>query len=105
MLATRGDLAADPLVARWSGRGWPTVGRRAIPGEASGVALGLPLPPSAGKKRLGFLLPSDDITSVVRPPLLKDARGSAPHAWWPALDRLEQLAFRHSVEVRLFGSL
>jgi phosphoribosyl-dephospho-CoA transferase len=105
MLATRGELAVDPLVARWSDRGWPAIRRRAMPGEASGVALGLPLPPSAGKKRLCFLLQSDDIISVARPPSLNDARASAPRAWWPALDRLGELAFRHSVEVRVFGSL
>jgi phosphoribosyl-dephospho-CoA transferase len=105
MLATRGDIAADHLVARWSDRGWPTIRRRAMPGEVSGVALGLPLPPSAGKKRLCFLLQSDDIISVARPPLLDDVRASAPRAWWPALDRLGELAFRHAVEVRVFGSL
>jgi phosphoribosyl-dephospho-CoA transferase len=105
MLATHGDLAADPLVARWSDRGWPAIRRRALPGEASGVTLGLPLPPSAGKKRLCILLQSDDIISVARPPLLKDARTSAPRPWWPALDRLDELAFRHSVEARAFGSL
>ncbi|MDE5451781.1 malonate decarboxylase holo-[acyl-carrier-protein] synthase [Bradyrhizobium sp. CSA112] len=105
MLATRGDLAADPLVARWSDRGWPTIRRRAVPGEASGVALGLPLPPSAGKKRLCLLLQSDDITSIARPPLLNDARASAPRAWWPALDRLDELGSCHSVEARVFGSL
>jgi phosphoribosyl-dephospho-CoA transferase len=105
MLATRGDLAADPLVARWSDRGWPTIRRRAMPGEASGVALGLPLPPSAGKKRLCLLLQSDDITSIARPPLLNDARASAPRSWWPALDRLDELASCHSVEARVFGSL
>jgi phosphoribosyl-dephospho-CoA transferase len=105
MLATRGDLAADPVVARWSDRAWPTIRRRAMPGEASGVALGLPLPPSAGKKRLCFLVQSDDIISVARPPLLNDARASAPRAWWPALDRLDELASCHSVEARVFGSL
>jgi phosphoribosyl-dephospho-CoA transferase len=76
-----------------------------MPGETSGVALGLPLPPSAGKKRIAFLLPSGDIISVVRPPSLKAASGSAPRAWWPTLDRLGELAFRHSVEARVFGSL
>ena len=76
-----------------------------MPGEASGVALGLPLPPFAGKKRLCFLLPSDAIVSVARPPLLKDVRTSAPRRWWPALDRLDELALRHSVEARAFGSL
>jgi phosphoribosyl-dephospho-CoA transferase len=105
ILATRGELAADPLVARWSDRGWPTIRRRATPGEASGVALGLPLPPFAGKKRLCFLLQSDDVTSIARPPLLNDVRASAPRSWWPALDRLDELAFRHSVDARAFGSL
>lgn len=105
MLATRGDLAADPLIARWSGQGWPTIRRRAMPAEASGVALGLPLPPSAGKKRLAFLLQTDDIVTVARPPLLDATCGSAPSAWWPTLDRLGELAFRHSVQARVFGSL
>ena len=105
MLATRGDLAADPLVARWTDTGWPTIRRRAMPGETSGVALGLPLPPSAGKKRVAFLLSPSDINSIVRPPSLELAAGSAPRAWRPTLDRLCKLALRHSVEARVFGSL
>jgi phosphoribosyl-dephospho-CoA transferase len=105
MLATRGDMAADPLIARWSGQGWPTIRRRAMPAEPTGVALGLPLPPSAGKKRLAFLLQTDDIVTVARPPLLDAACGSAPCAWWPTLDRIGELAFRHSVQARVFGSL
>jgi phosphoribosyl-dephospho-CoA transferase len=105
MLAARGDLAADSLVARWSDEGWPMIRRRAMPGEPSGVALGLPLPPSAGKRRLSFLLQPDDIISIARPPLLNSASGSAPRGWWPTLDRLGKLALRHSVEARVFGSL
>jgi phosphoribosyl-dephospho-CoA transferase len=105
MLATRGDLAADPLVARWPDQGWPTIRRRAMPDEPTGLALGLPLPPSAGKKRLTFLLQTDDIVTVARPPLLDAACGSAPRAWWPTLDRLGELDFRHSVQARVFGSL
>lgn len=105
MLAARDDLAADPLVARWPDKRWPTIRRRAMPGEPSGVALGLPLPPSAGKKRLAMVLQADDITSIARPPFLNDARGSAPSAWWPTLDRLGELAVLHSVAPRVFGSL
>ena len=105
MLAARGDLADDSLVARWSDEGWPMIRRRAMPGEPSGVALGLPLPPSAGKRRLSFLLQPDDIISIARPPLLNSASGSAPRVWWPTLDRLGKLALRHSVEARVFGSL
>jgi phosphoribosyl-dephospho-CoA transferase len=105
MLAARGDLADDSLVARWSDEGWPMIRRRATPGEPTGVALGLPLPPSAGKRRLSFLLQTDDIISIARPPLLISASGSAPPGWWPTLDRLGELALRHSVEARVFGSL
>jgi phosphoribosyl-dephospho-CoA transferase len=105
LLAARGDLAADPLVARWPDERWPTIGRRAMPGEPSGVALGLPLPPSAGKKRLSFLVQSGDIMSVARPPALKDARGAAPRAWRLTLNRIDELALRHRVEARVFGSL
>lgn len=105
MLAARADLADNSLVARWSDEGWPAIRRRAMPGEPSGVALGLPLPPSAGKKRLSFLLQNDDIVSIARPPLLDAARSSAPLMWWPTLDRLGELAVRHSVDVRVFGSL
>jgi len=105
MLAARDDLAADPLVARWSAEGWPAIRRRAMPGEPSGLALGLPLPPSAGKRRLSFLLTTDDVVSIARPPLLDSAYGSAPCAWRPILYRLGELALRHSVEARVFGSL
>ncbi len=105
MLSGRGDLAADPLVAMWSSRGWPTIRRRAMPDEPRGVALGLPLPPSAGKKRISFLLADEDVAAVTRPPSLDAARESAPPAWSATLDRLAELAARHSVEARVFGSL
>ncbi len=105
MIGMRGDLAADPLVSRWSEMGWPTIRRRALPSEATGLALGLPLPPSAGKKRLSFLADINHVTSVARPPALRQVRGSAPRNWWPTLDRLDGLALRHSVDVRVFGSL
>lgn len=105
LVAARDDLAADPLVARWGDRGWPLIGRRALPGEAHGVALGLPLPPFAGKRRLSFLVPSGDVASSAPPLALRSARSAAPPAWGPTLGRLDDLAARHSVEVRVFGSL
>jgi phosphoribosyl-dephospho-CoA transferase len=105
MLGSRSDLADHPLLARWPDRGWPTIRRRALPTEPSGVALGLPLPPFAGKKRLSFVLQSADIVSVTRPPSLESVRGSAPRAWWATLDRLTELARCHSVDARIFGSL
>ena len=105
ILATRGDLAADPLLARWAEEGWPTIKRRAMPGEPSGTALGLPLPPFAGKRRLAFVLQTSDVASIARPPSLSAAGGSAPPSWRPMLERLDELAHRHVVEARVFGSL
>ena len=105
MLAERPDLTDEPLMARWPEEGWPAIRRRAMPGESSGMALGVPLPPSAGKKRLCFLLQTDDIMSVAQSPSLNDAREVAPLAWQPTLDRLADLASRHSIKARVFGSL
>lgn len=105
VLDSRGDLAIDALVARWPKKGWPAIRRRALPCEASGLALGLPLPPSAGKKRISLMVDIDHVASVARPPPLRQARAYAPRNWWPTLDRLDRLAFRHSVDARVFGSL
>jgi phosphoribosyl-dephospho-CoA transferase len=105
MLATRGDLAADPLVARWVENGWPLIGRRATPCEVHGVPLGLPLPPFAGKRRLSFLMQAEDIVSTSPPPALRSVIPVAPRAWWPTLVGLDELASQHAVEARVFGSL
>jgi len=105
MLDARDDLAADRLLARWPKMRWPTIRRRALQSEAGGLALGLPLPPSAGKKRISLMVDLDHVVSVARPPLLRQARAYAPRAWWPTLDRLDALARRHAVDARVFGSL
>jgi len=105
MLDTRRDLATDPFVANWVDNGWPLIGRRATPGEAHGVGVGLPLPCFAGKRRLSFVIQPADIVSTAPPPALSAASQVAPRAWWPTLDRLDELASQHSVEARVFGSL
>jgi phosphoribosyl-dephospho-CoA transferase len=105
MLATRNDLAGEPLVARWAEEGWPAIRRRAIPGESSGTALGMPLPPFAGKKRLAFVVQADNVVSIARPPSLNAAREAAPASWRSTLERLDKLSRRHGVEARVFGSL
>ncbi|MDF0516938.1 malonate decarboxylase holo-[acyl-carrier-protein] synthase [Bradyrhizobium yuanmingense] len=105
MLDERGDLAIDCLLARWPKMRWPTVRRRALACEESGLALGLPLPPSAGKKRISLLVDIEHVTYVARPPVLRQVRAYAPRNWWPTLDRLGALAIRHAVDGRVFGSL
>jgi phosphoribosyl-dephospho-CoA transferase len=76
-----------------------------MPGEPTGLPLGMPLPPFAGKKRLSFVLQGDDIVSIARPPLLGAVSEAAPLAWQPTLDRLAELAVVHLVQARVFGSL
>jgi phosphoribosyl-dephospho-CoA transferase len=105
LLETRIDLATDPLVATWVDKGWPLVGRRAMPGELHGVPLGLPLPPFAGKRRIALLVRPDDVVATSRPPTLEFARRMAPRAWWPTLDTVRELAGKYCVEARIFGSL
>ena len=105
LLKMRDDLAEESLVVDWADRGWPLVARRAVPGDTVGVALGLPLPPFAGKRRLSFLMHPDDIVSTAPPLALSATINIAPEAWRHTLDQVADLASRHGVEARVFGSL
>ena len=90
LLAERRDLAGEPVVAGWVDRGWPLIVRRPMPGEGDGLALGLPLPPSHGKRRLALSLPFAAMVSTAPPPLLSLAvdvarrrrGGRACGIWW-----------------------
>jgi phosphoribosyl-dephospho-CoA transferase len=105
MLRTRPELAGDPLVAGWVDQVWPLVARRFTPDETDGVALGLPLPPSAGKRRVAVLMQHGDIVSTTPPPCLSAAAGAAPETWKRTLEMVVSLAAQHRVEARVFGSL
>jgi phosphoribosyl-dephospho-CoA transferase len=104
-LETRDDLAEDPLVAGWVDQGWPLIARRFAPDEGDGVPLGLPLPPSAGKRRIGLLMDPTCVRCITRPPLLSSALWAAPAAWVPTLRALDSVAARNGLEARVFGSL
>ena len=76
-----------------------------MPGEGDGLPLGLPLPPSHGKRRLALLLPFAAMVSTARPPLLGLAIDVAPAAWRPSLRHLVELAASHGGTARVYGSL
>ena len=99
------DVVKDPLVESWVDRGWPLVARRPMPSEPNGIALGLPLPPFAGKRRLSFLMQQRDIVKEAPPPELKDTFAVAPQPWRPTLFRVADLASRLGLQSRVFGSL
>jgi phosphoribosyl-dephospho-CoA transferase len=102
LVAGRADLADPPWLAGWAERGWPLMVRRAAPADAAGrIALGLPLPPSAGKRRVAVDLAADEVGAPAPPPTLSIVVDSAPAAWRATILRLMAL----SPAVRVFGGL
>ncbi|VWB45456.1 malonate decarboxylase holo-[acyl-carrier-protein] synthase [Burkholderia latens] len=100
-------LAADPLVQAWAAHGWPLIVRRASPDEADArrIPLGLPLPPSAGKRRIALSVAADAPASVRPLPALADVLAAAPATWRSTLRALDALGARCGVQGRVFGSL
>jgi len=105
LLDARADIASEPLAAGWVDRGWPLVARRPAPAESSGIALGLPLPPNLGKRRIPVLMQCADIVSVVPARALRDSMDAAPPAWRQTLEQIVVAAAAQGVEARVFGSL
>ena len=105
MLAARPDLGPVPPLAGWAEAGRPLIVRRFGPGEdRDRVALGLPLPPADGKRRIGLMCAAHDLTPVV-PPTLRAVRSAAPPDWRPTLDALATLGDRLGLVPRPFGGL
>jgi len=105
LLDRREDLAGEELVAGWVDRGWPLIARRHIADEKDGLALGLPLPPDLGKRRIALLMRPEDIVATRPPLLLNDAINAAPEAWRSSLGRVITLAAQHGIQAQIFGSL
>lgn len=102
LLGARAELAAEPLLVGWAARGWKLVVRGRLCGDpADEIPLGLPLPPSHGKRRIALSLPQAGLIHLSPPPLLAACRASAPPAWQESIERLLAL----DCETRCFGSL
>lgn len=96
------ELASEPIVAGWAHAGRPLIVRRPACSDTAGlVPLGLPLPPSHGKRRIAVSLAAADIVASAPPPLLADAAAAAPAAWRATIDMLLRLV----PETRTYGSL
>jgi phosphoribosyl-dephospho-CoA transferase len=85
-----------PLVVRVQRHQLPAQGR---------VALGLPLPPKEGKRRLAFELERDCIIAVSPPPRLRETLAALSAPWRDALRELDAAATRIGLEFRVFGSI
>ncbi|MEH2491704.1 malonate decarboxylase holo-[acyl-carrier-protein] synthase [Bradyrhizobium sp. AZCC 2230] len=96
------ELASESIVAGWAQAGRPLIVRRPTCSDVAGmIPLGLPLPPSHGKRRIAVSLAATDIVASAPPPLLADAAAVAPAHWRATIDLLLQLL----PETRTFGSL
>jgi len=96
------ELATEPIVAGWVHADRPLIIRRPACSDVAGmIPLGLPLPPSHGKRRISVSLAAAEIVASAPPPLLADAAAAAPAHWHETIDLLLQLL----PETRTFGSL
>jgi phosphoribosyl-dephospho-CoA transferase len=105
LLASHPDLSVRPWLEEWARHAWPLIVRRPLPGEAGGVPVGLPLPLSAGKRRIALQVRFADIASVAQLPRLSDVMSVAPQSWLRTLGQLEELAQIYQVRCGVFGSL
>ncbi len=105
LLRSRADLGGDPLVAAWADWGWPLIARRAGPADGCGLALGLALPPSHGKRRIAVTVRPEDVVATRPPPLLAEAGAVAPAPWARTLDRVSAVTEALGTPARVFGGL
>ena len=96
---------AEPWLKEWADHHWPLIVRRVLPGDTGEVPVGLPLPPSAGKRRIALQVYYADIASLAPLPSVSDVIGVAPRTWRASLRRLIQLAQQYHVRCGVFGSL
>jgi phosphoribosyl-dephospho-CoA transferase len=68
------------------------------------VALGLPLPPNADKRRIALTAPRPMIRRVSRAPALPDVIPHVPWHWRPPLAHLRQRAEAIGIAFHVFGS-
>jgi phosphoribosyl-dephospho-CoA transferase len=108
LIGHRDDLSGLEAVQAWCANGWPLVVRRPDPDSDQGgdrLALGLPLPPALGKRRIALDAPCAAVLSR-RPPLrLEEASAAIPQPWRTTVDALLSAAQCCGADLRVFGAL
>ena len=101
------DPATRAALDLWSAREWPFIVRRnenAEPQPDDMIAVGLPLPPSLGKRRFQFRLPRDRVAAHAPPLTLDEVMARLPSTFSRALAPLARAAVRERIVLRVFGS-
>jgi phosphoribosyl-dephospho-CoA transferase len=89
----------------WLDTGRPAVAARLLGDEPAGfVRLGVALPPSTGKQRLGFAVPRSAIKRVRDALTLREIADASPVEWQDAVRGLLDIASAISLEPRVYGS-
>src|SRR5690606_38038624 len=73
--------------------------------RAGWIALGLPLPPSLGKKRIALEAEPSLVQAIEPPPLLRDVIDILPTRWQERIETLCANLTPHTASVRVVGSL
>ena len=107
MVSAVHDVTSCAALELWSARGWPLVVRRAEDDETASddrIAVGLPLPPSLGKRRLKFRLPRDGVAAHLPSLTLDEVVTQLRPTFSSALTPLARAAARERILLRVFGS-
>lgn len=94
------------VIIDWIRVGRPLIARmRRSQDPVDRVALGLPLPPALGKKRIMLTAERSLLRSLEHPPRLQNALAALPAQWRPRIERLCMNLTAHDADVRVIGSL
>src|SRR5215469_12221920 len=105
-LRPQSGLTDEPCVRGWAERGWPVIVRRRFENEPPDrVPVGLPLPPSLGKRRIALSISWEGIADRKAFVPLRCALPAAPSAWRISLSTILALGEQAAVEPAVFGSL
>lgn len=97
------DPADRLFLEDWVGSGRPLVVARRT--EPHRLRLGVTTTGPGARRRIGLSVPFEAVSRSMPPLTLAAVEPHAPDSWQPTLRRLQALAARHGLDIRVYGSL